>query len=79
MSKCRVGMVAAACLLAGAGLAAAGDAVAPGELTARPTLSCIGLKWLLQGDDNRNAVCTVRYRRKGTTEWREALPMFRSR
>ena len=78
MTKSWTGIAAAMSLLAGAALAAAEDAVTPGSLTARPTLSCVGLRWLLQGDDNLNATCTVRYRRKGTTQWRPALPLFRS-
>lgn len=61
-----------------ASLASAEDAATPESLTAKPTLSCIGLRWLLQGDDNVNATCRVRYRRKGTTQWREALPLFRA-
>ena len=72
------GIVGAISVLAAGGLAAANNAVTPVSLTAKPTLSCIGLKWMLQGDDNRNATCTVRYRRKGATQWRNALPMFRS-
>lgn len=64
--------------LAGTREAHAGDESVPGEkIEARATFNCIGIKWPLQGDDNQNATCKIRFRRKGTTEWREAMDLFR--
>jgi hypothetical protein len=42
-----------------------------------PTLLCAGFQWKIAGDENRNAAVTVRYRRKGTAEWKEGLPLLR--
>lgn len=42
-----------------------------------PTLRCAGFEWTIYGDENRNASVSVRYRKKGTTEWKEALPLLR--
>ena len=50
----------------------------PGELLIEPpTLINLGFEWFLQGDANRNALVQVSYRRAGTGEWREALPLLR--
>ncbi|MBM4035539.1 MAG: hypothetical protein FJ291_27675 [Planctomycetes bacterium] len=65
-------------LLAMCALALAGEnATTPKELEAKATFHCIGLKWDVAGDANRNATCKVRFRRKGTTAWREGLDLFR--
>src|SRR5476651_2075977 len=42
-----------------------------------PTLSAIGVEWKIAGDDNRNAVVDVSYRRKGEQAWHKALPLLR--
>ena len=55
-----------------------GNKVKPGEfVVGDPTLICLGFEWSIDGDDNRNAAVEVRYRKKGTTAWREALPLLR--
>jgi len=52
----------------------------PGELRLdRPTLIALGVQWLVRGDDNHNAVVTVRYRPLAGGEWREGLPLYRVR
>ncbi|MCE9615829.1 MAG: right-handed parallel beta-helix repeat-containing protein [Lentisphaerae bacterium] len=43
----------------------------------RPTLRCLGARWLIAGDSNRNARVSVRYRREGTADWRPAMDFFR--
>ena len=43
----------------------------------RPTLICLGFEWRVQGDENYNAAVSVRFRRKGTTEWHDYLPLLR--
>src|SRR5690606_33547612 len=80
-------------LLTGAGLAtvaalplvatlaaapSAGNRVAPGELIIEPpTLNSLGYEWMLEGDANRNATVSLRFRAKGTDDWREGLPPLR--
>jgi hypothetical protein len=43
----------------------------------RPTLTALGIKLPLTGDDNFNASVAVRYRKQGTSTWSNALPLFR--
>src|SRR5438045_7081392 len=53
-------------------------AVTAGEfLVDPPTLINLGFEWFIQGDDNRNAQVEVSYRKQGTTDWKQALPMLR--
>ncbi len=42
-----------------------------------PTVITLGVQLLVTGDDNFNATVMTRYRRTGTTTWRDALPLFR--
>lgn len=42
-----------------------------------PTLLCAGFEWSISGDENRNAVVQVLFRKKGTTAWKEGLPLLR--
>lgn len=42
-----------------------------------PTLVALGVQLLVTGDDNFNATVALRYRKTGTTAWRDALPLFR--
>jgi hypothetical protein len=42
-----------------------------------PTLINLGSEWVISGDDNRNAKVDVSYRRKGTTDWKPAMPLMR--
>jgi len=54
------------------------DRVVPGELIVDPpTLECLGFRWYIEGDGNRNASVRVAYRRVGAEAWRDALPMLR--
>jgi hypothetical protein len=54
------------------------NAVAPGEFIVEPpTLMNLGFEWKIQGDENRNATVTVQYRKKGQSDWKDALPMLR--
>src|SRR2546427_3640956 len=59
-------------------IAAAVDAVTPGRFVVeRPTLICLGFEWQIAGDDNRNAVVEVSYRKTGENAWKQAMPLFR--
>jgi hypothetical protein len=53
-------------------------AVTPGEIVIDPpTLINLGFEWPITGDDNRNARVEVSFRKKGTAEWRKAMPLMR--
>jgi len=45
--------------------------------TEPPTLLSLGFEWKITGDDNRNALVDVTYRKAGDKQWRPALPMLR--
>jgi hypothetical protein len=42
-----------------------------------PTLQALGFEWYVKGDDNRNAVVAVSYRKRGGADWKEAQPLIR--
>jgi len=54
------------------------DPVMPGQLVIEPpTLQCLGFEWRIEGDENRNSAVQVRFRPRGTSAWKEALPFLR--
>ncbi len=54
------------------------NAVSPGKFVVeRPTLVCLGFEWQVSGDDNRNSVVEVSYRKSGDTAWKQGMPLFR--
>ena len=54
------------------------DSVVPGEFFVEPpTLLCAGFEWKIEGDDNRNSNVQVTYRKKGTSEWKQGMPLLR--
>ena len=56
----------------------ADNAAAPGEVIQEyPTFQCLGVRWLIGGDENGNARVGVEYRRAGTGPWRRGLDLFR--
>ena len=58
--------------------AAAEHSTRAGRFTVEhPTLHNLGFEWAIAGDANRNAAVSVRFRRVGQSEWREALPLVR--
>lgn len=65
-------------LLAVASGLQAQNAVTPGRFhVEHPTLINLGFEWGIAGDANRNATVEVRFRKAGTTAWREGLPLLR--
>src|SRR4026208_962791 len=42
-----------------------------------PTLINLGFEWFIEGDDNRNAVVDVSYRKTGETAWKKSQPLLR--
>lgn len=64
-------------LLLGSSLKAA-DSSHPGELTTPfPTLNHLAVEWPIEGDDDLDATCEVRYRQDGGTSWRIGQPLRR--
>ena len=54
-----------------------GNAATAGKFTEElSTIKCLGVRWLVGGDDNHNARVRVEYRKVGTKEWRRALDLF---
>jgi len=54
-----------------------GNAAAAGKLREElPTIKCLGVRWMIGGDDNHNARVGVEYRPCGTGRWRRALDLF---
>jgi ankyrin repeat protein len=50
----------------------------PGKLVADPpTLRCLGFRWWIEGDANRNASCDVDYRVAGPEPWTAFYPALR--
>lgn len=71
---------AALMLLAAPAVFAQGNSAlaVPGQLLLEPsTTQSLGVEWRIQGDDNRNAVVTLAWRKSGETVWQEGLPLLR--
>ena len=43
----------------------------------RPTLHSLGVYWIVQGDDNKNAAVKLEYRQVDSADWRLGAPLFR--
>jgi len=48
-----------------------------GELSYHTTIHSIGFEWNITGDANHNAICNVKYRQPGSTDWKDFLPLYR--
>ena len=56
----------------------AADSTMPGEVTTPfPTITNLAVEWQIEGDDDLNATCEVKYRRVGVTEWQDSMPLRR--
>jgi hypothetical protein len=54
------------------------NATTPGSLSAPyPTITNLAVEWLISGDDNYNATCTVKFRKSGSQAWRDGMPLKR--
>ncbi len=59
-------------------VAEAGNATVAGDVTSPfPTLEHLAIEWQIEGDDNLNASCDVRFREVGAREWRIGMPLRR--
>jgi hypothetical protein len=56
----------------------AADDVVPGTVYTDATFVHIGLRWQIAGDDDLDAVCTVRYRQAGAQTWQDGMDLFRA-
>jgi len=73
-----ISTVAAFLGLAGAQPARAENATTAAALMVeRPTLISAGYEWRITGDDNRNAKVAVTYRKKGESNWHNAIAPLR--
>ncbi len=54
------------------------NATVPGEVSVPyPTLTNLAVEWYIQGDDNLNSRVTVQFRKKGSKEWIQGMPLRR--
>jgi len=54
------------------------NSVSAGELVLEPpTLISLGLEWYIEGDNDRDAMVEVAYRKSGERRWQEGLPLLR--
>lgn len=42
-----------------------------------PTIHNLGFEWSIRGDENRDAIVAVQFRKVGDADWRDALPLVR--
>ena len=73
------GLLAMLLMEAALPIEAAQHSITPGELIVDPpTLICLGFCWPIEGDDNRNVVCRIEFRKKGDPKWRKGLDLWRT-
>lgn len=54
------------------------DSTTPGEIsTPFPTINHLAVEWQIDGDDNLNATCAVRYRQAGVVTWQDSMDLRR--
>jgi hypothetical protein len=59
-------------------LVQAKNSTTPGEVISRyPTLTCLAVEWLIDGDDDEDAMVEVSFRATGESQWRQAMPLVR--
>ncbi len=74
----RIIMVCTLLCLAVFQLALAKNSTTPGSIsTPYPTLTCLAVEWLIEGDDDEDGVVEVSFRAAGKTQWRQAMPLVR--
>jgi hypothetical protein len=56
----------------------AADSTTPGEITTPfPTITNLAVEWQIEGDDDLDAACELKYRKEDETTWREGMPLRR--
>lgn len=58
------------------GVAAGADLVLE-SVTVKATFECAGVRVVYRGDENGNGAVAIRYRQKGSSDWRPAHPLIR--
>ncbi len=59
-------------------LALAKNSTTPGAIsTPYPTITCLAVEWLIDGDDDEDGTVEVSFRATGETQWRQAMPLVR--
>ena len=54
------------------------DSTTPGEVTTPfPTITNLAVEWRIEGDDDLDATCTVKYRKEGGNSWQDGMPLRR--
>ncbi len=54
------------------------NATTPGAIsTPYPTLTCLAVEWLIDGDDDQDGRVEVSYRTVGESQWKQAMPLVR--
>jgi len=65
-------------LLSAALLSAMENETVPGAITTPyPTITCLAVEWVIEGDYNQNAEVKVEYSISGADRWKTALPLVR--
>ena len=56
----------------------AADSTTPGEITTPyPTLTNLAVEWQIEGDDDLDATCELKYRKQGDPAWRDGMTLRR--
>ncbi|MFN0079407.1 MAG: right-handed parallel beta-helix repeat-containing protein [Prosthecobacter sp.] len=56
----------------------AADSTMSGEVTTPfPTITNLAVEWQIEGDDDLDATCEMKFRQVGGTEWRDGMPLRR--
>jgi hypothetical protein len=56
----------------------ANNSTTPGEIISRyPTVTCLAVEWLIDGDDDLDCRVDVDYRPVGSEQWSRAMPLVR--
>jgi len=78
-ASCLYAACAVAAMLAAATVlsAAAPPEPQPGDVRCTPTWCCMGINWYVRSPEELGGSVNVVFRRKGTSDWRAALPLFR--
>ena len=54
------------------------DSTLPGLITLPfPTITNLAVEWQIEGDDDLDAICQVKFRKEGETNWRDEMPLRR--
>ena len=56
----------------------AADSTTPGEIsTPFPTITHLAVEWQIEGDDDLDATCEMKFRQVGANEWQSGMPLRR--